>query len=497
MEYQPTIGLEIHIELKTQTKMFCNCLNDSDEKHPNINICSVCTAQPGTLPVINKKAVEAVLKVGLALNSELSVESKFDRKNYFYPDLPKGYQISQYDKPLCLGGYLEIPVYKDDSGTPKFKKIRIRRIHLEEDTARLVHPLTTGHRQAASSLVDFNRAGIPLMELVTEPDLRSAQETKEFAKQLQLILRYLEVSETNMEKGQMRVEANISLSNGLAKSLGTKVEIKNLNSFRAVERAIEYEIERQKEVLKSGKKIIQETRGWNDNKDETISQRIKEEAHDYRYFPEPDLPVLTLDAFDTETLKRSLPELPQQKINRLQQEYFLDYDSARILAEDPNSAEYFEKAVSEAIARGATKDNKRLISLVFNYFTSDLIGLLNAENISIKDIKMPPEKFADLIVLLEKGGISSRTAKDILIKMYKTEIDPHQLIKYLGLEKVGENLVNQVVEKIIAENTKAVTDYKKGKENALQFLIGKAMGELKGTTDPEELKEKFKDKIKS
>ncbi|PIP22007.1 MAG: Asp-tRNA(Asn)/Glu-tRNA(Gln) amidotransferase GatCAB subunit B, partial [Candidatus Nealsonbacteria bacterium CG23_combo_of_CG06-09_8_20_14_all_39_25] len=285
--YKPIVGLEAHVELNTRSKMFCSCLNNPDERHPNVNICEICTAQPGSLPVINREAVRKTIKTGLALNCQIPEYSKFDRKNYFYPDLPKGYQISQYDKPLCVGGHLEI----------NGKKIRIRRVHLEEDTGRLVHPEGTDY-----SLVDFNRAGIPLMELVTEPDITSAKEARKFAEELQLILRYLDVSEADMEKGEMRVEVNISLLREIPNpksqipKLGTKVEIKNLNSFRAVEKGIEYEIKRQAGVLESGKKVIQETRGWDDIRGETVSQREKEEAHDYRYFPEPDLPPLHISA---------------------------------------------------------------------------------------------------------------------------------------------------------------------------------------------------------
>jgi aspartyl-tRNA(Asn)/glutamyl-tRNA(Gln) amidotransferase subunit B len=277
MKYTPVIGLEIHVELGTKSKMFCSCKNDAEEKNPNTNVCPVCMGHPGTLPVINEEAVKRVIKTGLALSSKISETSKFDRKNYFYPDLPKGYQISQYDQPLCQGGYLEL----------MGRKIKITRVHLEEDTGRLIHPVGADH-----SLVDYNRVGVPLMELVTEPDITSAEEAWKFAQELQLLLRYLGVSTADMEKGQMRVEANISL--GIGGKLGTKVEIKNLNSFRAVERGIDYEIKRQAEVLDSGEKVIQETRGWNDNAGETVSQRIKEEAHDYRYFPEPDLPSLLI-----------------------------------------------------------------------------------------------------------------------------------------------------------------------------------------------------------
>jgi len=310
MNYFPTVGLEIHSELKTKSKMFCSCVNDPDEKQANTNVCPICMAHPGTLPVINKEAVKKVIKTGLALNCEISNESKFDRKNYFYPDLPKGYQISQLYMPFCKNGFLEIndspeepPPFDQKKGAYGVKKIKIREIHLEEDTGKLIHPQGTDY-----SLVDFNRAGVPLMELVTEPDIHSAKEARRFAEELRLILRYLDVSEADMEKGQLRVEVNISLweiakqtqnrtQKHAEEKLGTKVEIKNLNSFRAVEKGIEYEIKRQSEILERGEKVIQETRGWHDTKQITISQREKEESHDYRYFPEPDLPILRIGKF--------------------------------------------------------------------------------------------------------------------------------------------------------------------------------------------------------
>src|SRR3989344_4934674 len=343
--YKPTIGLEIHAELKTRSKMFCDCRNDPEEKHPNLNVCPICLGHPGTLPVINKKAVEYVLKVGMALGGKPAKKSKFDRKNYFYPDLPKNYQISQYDMPLISGGEL--------------RGVRITRVHLEEDAGRLVHEV--------GSLVDFNRAGVPLMELVTEPDIRSSDEAVLFAKELQLILKYLGASDADMEKGLMRIEANVSVKKeGLNQSrglvgrtgsinepvLGTKVEVKNINSFKAVHDAIEYEIKRQVELLEKGEKIKQETRGWDDVKGITKAQRSKEEAHDYRYFPEPDLPQLDLtpstDGFDLEKLKLEIPELPEEKRRRFEKEYLLSPEQTETLAIEPALADFFEAAVSEA-----------------------------------------------------------------------------------------------------------------------------------------------------
>ena len=477
--YSPTIGLEIHIELKTKTKMFCGCLNDADEKHPNINVCPICLAHPGVLPVINKKAVESVLKLGLALNSKIPEISKFDRKNYFYPDLPKGYQISQYDKPLVVGG--------------KLNGVKITRIHLEEDTGRLTH----SHRQKSSySLVDFNRAGIPLMELVTEPDIKSGEEAVKFAKEFQLILRYLEISDADMEKGQMRVEVNISISDkrqGTSdKELGTKVEIKNLNSFRAVEESIDYEIKRQPEILDKGEEIKQETRGWDDIKKRTVSQRLKEESHDYRYFPEPDLPPLDLTKFNLEELKVSIPELPAQKRARFIKEYGLLANQTEILIEDRGLAQYFEESASELRTKLPIPDYQ----LLFNYFSSDTRGLMNEQKITVRELNITPENFADLIVLLSKGEISSRSAKDILKEMFLTGLDPRQIIRDNGLTKLSDNtIIEQIVGETIKENPKAVEDYKKGKENALQFLIGQAMAKSKGRGNPEIFRKLFKDKF--
>ncbi len=319
-KYQPTIGLEIHVELKTRTKMFCDCLNDSLEKKANKNICPICTGQPGVLPVINKKAIDMVIKTGLALDCRIAKKTWFERKNYFYPDLPKGYQISQYEAPICEKG--------------KLGNVRITRIHLEEDAGKLVH-------KGSVSLVDFNRAGVPLMELVTEPDITSIEQAKKFGQELQLIFRYLGISDADMEKGQMRVEANISLD------MGTKVEIKNLNSFKAVERGIKYEIERQKDILEAGDKVIHETRGWNEIKQKTFSQRTKETSDDYRYFPEPDLPPLEISKKDIEELKKEIPELPQARRNRFKKEYKISDDTIETLTVFKNLGDFFEASISE------------------------------------------------------------------------------------------------------------------------------------------------------
>lgn len=491
-EYIPTIGLEIHTELKTRTKMFCDSLNDPDETHPNVNICPICLGHPGTLPVINKKAVLHVLKVGIALDAEIQETAKFDRKNYFYPDLPKGYQISQYDQPLCIGGFL-------DSNS---KRIRIRRIHLEEDTGRNIHP-----EGADYSLVDFNRAGVPLMELVTEPDMHSAQEARLFAEELQLLFRYLGVSDADMEKGQMRLEANISVglrqSEGLSGRtgskkepvLGTKVEVKNLNSFRALEDAIRYEIERQTGALESGKEISQETRGWDDNKKITYSQRWKEEAGDYRYFPEPDLPPLVLRDFDLERLKREIPELPREKQLRLQKEYgFSDKDSEVLVAE-PAYCGFFEKAVSEIAAFdiGHAHAKQELVRLMFNYLTSDLRGLLVSKAASISDTRITPEHFAHLVYMIHKGEISSRGGKAALKKMFETGADPETVARDEGLSQVSDiDKLEHIINDVISANQKAVEDYRKGKLESLQFLVGQTMARSKGSANPKVVEEILK-----
>ncbi len=469
MEYKVVIGLEVHIELKTKSKMFCSCKNDPDEKEPNTNVCPTCMGHPGTLPVINKEAIRKVIKTGLALNCQIPESSKFDRKNYFYPDLPKGYQISQYDKPLCEEGYLEIDG----------RKIRIRRVHLEEDTGRLIHPEGTDY-----SLVDFNRAGIPLMELVTEPDLKTGKEARKFAEELQLILRYLGVSDADMEKGQMRVEVNISLSRD--KKLGTKVEIKNLNSFRSVEKAIDYEIERQTELLEGNKKIIQETRGWNDARGTTISQREKEEAHDYRYFPEPDLPTLNLSKDYINEIKSEIPELPQQKRERFIEEYNLDEKSIEIFTFNKDLSEYFEKVASELKEEVSPKDFQSLVKIATNYIITDLVGLFKGAPFSEKSCLITPENFAEFINLIHKGEISSKIAKQILLEMFKSGADPSHIIEEKGLVQVtDEGEIEKIIQGVISKNPKAVEDYKKGKQNSFQFLIGQVMAATQGKANPE------------
>ncbi len=460
---EAVIGLEIHAQLSTRTKLFCNNLNDPEETHPNVNICPVCMGHPGTLPVLNKKAVEAVVKVGLALDSDIAKRSKFDRKNYFYPDLPKGYQISQYDMPLCTGGVVHVGE----------KEVNITRVHLEEDTGRLVHDAY------GASLVDFNRAGVPLMELVTEPDLRTGEEAVEFARKLQLILQYVEVSRANMEKGEMRCEVNISMRKKGAE-FGTKVEVKNLNSFAAVREAVEYEMKRQSEVLEKNGKVVQETRGWDENKKATISQRAKESAHDYRYFPEPDLPMLELGGeggIDVERLRASLPELPEQKQERFQKEFGISEKDAALLVSDKEIASFFEHVESEL-------GDKKLVKLAVNYLNTDLRKLLNETGTAIAEMRVTPENFAELITLVSEGTTSA-VAKAVLAEMFATGKDPSNIIEEKGLQKIGDaGELEALAKEILSANPKAVADFKAGNHNALQFLVGQLMAKTRGKADP-------------
>lgn len=480
--YKPTIGLEIHCELNTKSKMFCSCKNDPDEKRPNVNICEVCTAQPGTLPVANELAVKKVIKAGLALHCQIAKESKFDRKNYFYPDIPKGYQISQYDQPLCANGFLEIDVQSASDKASVRRRIGITRIHLEEDTGSSIHP-----DGADYSLVNYNRAGAPLMELVTEPDITSGIEAKKFAEELQLIFKYLGVSDADMEKGLMRVEVNISVSK--TEKFGTKVEIKNLNSFKVVQKAIDFEIARQIELLENGETVVQETRGWNDKKEITFSQREKESAHDYRYFPEPDLPPLSFTQDYIEAIGAEIPELPAQKRVRFAQEFGLGEDQIEIFVANKDLSEYFEKVASE-IAVEEKSDVLRAYKLVANYLLTDVQGILATKAFDEKDFKVTPENFAEFILLIHNNTINSKTAKMVLLEMVNTGVDPSRIVEENNLAQVTDSgELEKIIKTIIDKNPKAVEDYKKGNQNAIQFLSGQVMKETRGTADPKKVQE--------
>lgn len=470
MKYKPTIGLEIHAELLTQTKMFCGCLNDETQLVANINVCPVCLAHPGTLPVANKQAIDFVIKTGLALNCEINKHSKFDRKNYFYPDLPKAYQISQYDQPFCKTGYIVLPESK--------LRIGITRIHLEEDTAKLAHAADGKH-----SLVDFNRAGVPLMELVTEPDFHSAESVVEFAQEFQLILRYLGVSDGDMEKGHLRLEANISIAPEGQEKLGTKVEVKNLNSFQAVFRAIQYEIERHTALWEEGreKEIIQETRGWNEGKQETFSQRSKEDAHDYRYFPDPDLPPMVFSNEDIEKIKASIAELPASRRERLSQEYNLSEKQAELLVRNIFLCSFFEEAVSELRAIQPQGN----IEMAYNYIASDLQGIEKDSSVLIEESKIKPIHVAQIVAMIGDNKISSRVAKDILREAFDSGVSPQDIVEKKGLGQVSdESVLQKMIMEVISQHGGVVEEYKKGKVSVVQFLVGQVMAKTKGTANP-------------
>lgn len=471
-EYKLTVGLEIHAELKTKTKMFCNSKNDPEEKRPNVNICPICMGHPGTLPVINKEAVKHVIKLGLAVGGEIADFTEFDRKNYFYPDIPKGYQISQYKYPLVKGGSVA--------------GVALTRVHLEEDTA------SSSHDTGDYSLVDFNRAGVPLMELVTEPVIHSAEEASRFAKELQLLLQYLGAGEANLEKGEMRVEANISVSKEDGK-FGTKVEVKNLNSFKAVEKAILFEMDRQIELLEGGEKVAQETRGWDEHKEVTFSQRKKEDSHDYRYFPDPDLPKLYISKipeFSKELLLSTMPELPWQRRERFIKEYGMKIDDAEMFVRLTALGSYFELAVS------GFEGDKRLIKLTSNYIISDLMGLIKATGTDVAmalvnlGSKIKASSFANLVKMAGDGKVSSRGAKDILKIMYEEGGTPEEIATREKLfQESNTDALKVIIEKIISDYPDVVVDYKKGKESALQFFVGQGMKATKGSANPSVLKE--------
>ena len=460
--YTPTIGLEIHAELKTRTKMFCDSPNDPDETRPNQNICPVCMAHPGTLPVINKEAVRHVLRVGAALGSTLADFTEFDRKSYFYPDIPKGYQISQYEHPLVSGGALA--------------GVSITRVHLEEDTARSIHA-------GGASLVDFNRAGVPLMELVTEPAIHDAETAGNFARELQLLLRTLGASDANLEKGEMRIEANISVSSEEGK-LGTKVEVKNLNSFRSVERAIAHEIERQSAVIERGENVSQETRGWDENRQVTFRQRTKEGSADYRYFPEPDLPKLMISEipeFSHEALVASLPELPWKRRER----YIslgLGKDAVAYIGSDAARSAFFDDVLS------TLDGDVKLVMLAANYLSSDIAGWLMKEE--GRSLTLAPGSFSKLMRMASENKVSSRGAKEVLTLMLEKGGDPETLAKEGGFEQVSDaSALKEAVARVIAREAGVVEEYRSGKEAALQYLVGQGMKETRGAGNPSLIRE--------
>jgi aspartyl-tRNA(Asn)/glutamyl-tRNA(Gln) amidotransferase subunit B len=528
--FLPIIGLEIHIQLKTKSKMFCGCDNSGENQPPNTTVCPVCMGFPGALPVINKQAVEWTILMGMVLNGEIAKFSKFDRKNYFYPDLPKGYQISQYDFPFVKNGYLIIS--DSDSDSDSDKRIRLNRIHLEEDAAKLLHSQNKKY-----SLIDFNRSGTPLMEIVTEPDFRTPQDAKNFLQELRLIARYQNISDADMEKGHLRCDANISLipskelenneidAAKFLNKLYPKTEIKNLNSFKAVERALEYEIKRQTKLWKQGEiPKEQTTRGWDENKEITIEQRTKEEAHDYRYFPEPDLPPLYIEEKTLKKIRLLLRELPQQKRIRFIKEYGFTIDEVKILTENRALSYYTEQVISELkewfFSFDKIKEEQReekwqenrgkmhkltaswLINKLTKYLSEAKIKiptcLSNTDQTFWKEqlLKISPENFAELLCLIYKNKINQTNGQKVLEEMFRTGSDPSDIIKEQKLEQMSdESELENLAKKIIKNNPKVVEEYKNGKENAMQFLIGQIMKESKGKANPQIVIEILKKKL--
>lgn len=473
--YTPTIGLEIHAELKTNTKMFCGCKNDPDEKRPNHNVCPVCMGHPGTLPTINKQAVKNLLKMGIAVGGTVADFTEFDRKNYFYPDIPKGYQLSQYAYPFVKGGSIN--------------GIALTRIHLEEDTARSSHE---GDSQASQqgSRIDFNRSSVPLMELVTEPVIHSAEQAGNFARELQLLLTYLDIAEANMEKGEMRVEANISVSK--TSTFGTKVEVKNLNSFKAAEKAIEYEIKRHIEILEAGGTIVQETRGYDEKTGETFSQRKKENSHDYRYFPEPDLPKMTISnipEFSLDVLRKEIPELPDQQRTRYVDLYQCKNQEVEFYISNHGTWDAYFEEIVRILENSAAKE---YIKTASNFITSDLAGIQKNSNIDFVKIKstLTPQRLSDIVTMYAKGELSSRGAKDIIALVLEHNDDPQTLAQKFDLiQKNDLATIEKIVDEIIAAHPQVIEDYKAGKAASLQFLVGQGMKVSKGSANPGMLKD--------
>lgn len=466
VEYEVVIGLEVHAQLKTKTKIFCSCSTDFGAE-PNTNVCPICLGMPGVLPVLNKQVVAYAIKTGLALNCEITQKCKFDRKQYFYPDLPKNYQISQYDQPICKNGFLEV----------NGKKIGIQRIHMEEDAGKLVHSGSDRLHGSDYSLVDFNRTGTPLIEIVTNPDLRSAQEAKDYAQTLRSILRYIDVCDGNLEEGSMRCDINVSLRPKGSDQFGTRCEIKNVNSFKSITRAVEAEVIRQTEILEEGGKIVQETRLFEENSGKTISMRSKEEAHDYRYFPEPDLVPIEISKEWINEVKETIPELPHEKKIRYQEEYGLNEDDIKVLIDDRNMAEFYESVVR--IGGNPKKAANWLIGPVTAYLKENKTDILNS--------CMMPQQMADLLKLIESGIINESIAKaEIINDVLSSGTDPEKIIEEKSLAQISdESEIKKVIQEIINESPKQFEDLKSGKEKIRGFFVGQAMKKTQGKASPQ------------
>lgn len=462
MEYEAVIGLEIHVQMDTETKMFCSCPVEFGAE-PNTNVCPVCLGMPGSLPVINRKAVEYAVRASLALNCEVHLESIFARKNYFYPDLPKGYQISQYEKPLATNGWLEIELPDGEK-----RKVRIRRLHIEEDAGKNIH-------EGNKSYVDLNRAGTPLMEIVTEPDIRSPEEARIFLETLRNIMRYTGVSKADMEKGQLRCDINVSIRPKGSDKLGTRTEIKNVNSFRFVQKALEYEIERQIKVVSEGGEIVQETRTFDPATGKTYTMRTKEEAEDYRYFPDPDLLPLVLKEEWIEEIKRSMPELPHQRLERLLSQYGISEYEAKIFVQHKELGDYFEEAVK-------VYNEPKMIA---NWLLNDLLGLLNEKQVQIEESPVPPESLAELVKLIKENVISTKIGKEVIKEMVETGKSASKIVEEKGLKQItDESEIRRIVEEVVSRFPKEVERFKAGEEKLIGFFVGQVMRETKGKANP-------------
>ncbi len=475
MEYETVIGLEVHVQLHTQSKMFCSCRADYQHAPVNSRVCPVCLGLPGALPVINRKAVEYTIMTGLALHCDIPRTTKFDRKNYPYPDLMKGYQISQYDLPLAIGGYLEI----ETNGTAK--AINVRRVHLEEDVAKMQHfPGEYG----GYSLVDVNRSGVPLMEIVSEPDIRSAEDARTYLTTLHSLLQYLGVSTVNMQDGSFRCDANISIRPAGSEELGNRTEIKNVNSFRSVFQALNYEAQRQRLVLGDGGRVVQETRGWVEDRAVTVSQRSKEDAHDYRYFPEPDLPPLDIEPSWVLEIRTRLPELAPERCARFQRDFGLPEYDALLLTASKTMADYFENAAGMPALTGAALETHA--KQVSNWMLGDLSGLLNSENRDISDSSVSPEFLVELIELVGEGTISITKGKTVLEEAYKSGASPKVIVDEQGYTQISDtSSVEPAVRQALDANPRAVSDYLGGKESASKFLVGQVMKITRGQAKPD------------
>ncbi len=473
--YEVVIGLEVHAELSTKTKIFCSCPTEFGGT-PNTHCCPVCMAMPGTLPVLNERVVEYAVKAGLATNCNISRNSKNDRKNYFYPDLPKAYQISQYDMPLCEKGYVEI---EDKEGN--IKKIRLNRIHIEEDAGKLNHD-----EFGRGSLVDLNRAGVPLIEIVSEPDIRSSKEAEDYLRKLKSILEYIEVSDCKMQEGSLRADVNVSIRKKGQAEYGTRTEMKNMNSFRSIVRGIEYEIERQIDVIENGGKVEQETLRWDDVSGRTFSMRDKEDAQDYRYFPDPDLVAIRLSEEYIENIKNNLPELPESRKQRYLKEYKLTEKEANILTGSKYLSDLFEGATNIC-------NNPKAVA---NWIMSDIAKVLNEKEMEPEEIPFTKEHLAELIQLIEKNTINGTIGKKVLNELFENPHSPSKIIEEKGWIQISdEGAIKEVVLKVICANPQSVSDYKGGKEKALGFLVGQAMKETKGKANPQMLNQMFKDEL--